>query len=98
MIEVVREEDRRGGFEEFEQLIEKQLQLLEGVEKDGVIGVVRQGQSEERGEGKKEARKRLFWQSGQEIGRALVILHIFVHQICANMWKLQMCKGEEGME
>ena len=50
------------------QLIEKQLQLLEGVEKDGVIGVVRQGQAEERGEGKKEARKRLFWQSGQDRG------------------------------
>ena len=75
-------------------MIEKQLQLLEGVEKDGVIGVVRQGQAEERGEGKKEARKRLFWQSGQEIGRALVILHIFVYQICANMWKLQMCTRE----
>ena len=31
-------------------------------------------------------------------GRALVILHIFVHQICANICKLQMCKGDEGME
>ena len=67
MIEVVREEDRRGGFEEFEELIEKQLLLLEGVEKDGVIGVVRQGQAEERGEGKKEARKGLFWQKLEEL-------------------------------
>ena len=65
-------------------MIEKQLQLLEGVEKDGVIGVVRQGQAEERGEGKKEARKMLFWQSGQERGE-LCLAHFCTSNMCKYM-------------
>ena len=86
MIEVVREEDRRGGFEEFEGLIEKQLQLLEGVEKDGVIGVVRQGQAEEIGQerGKKEVVLAIWARNWKSFGN-------LAHFCISNMCKLQMC-------